>query len=44
MQKEMSYVHYFDYSFLDKGMIPASLMNVTADIYSIRALSWDKKE
>lgn len=44
MQKEMGYVHYFDYSFLDKGMLPAALMNVTSEIYTIRALSWDRKE
>lgn len=37
-------MHYFDYSFLDKGLLPAALLNITAEIYSIRALSWDRKE
>ena len=37
-------MHRFDYSFLHNGMIPAGLLNITADIYSIRAMSSDRKE
>ncbi len=34
----------FDYSFLHNGMLPAGLLNVTADIYSLRALAWNRKD
>ena len=27
-------MHRFDYSFLDNGMLPAGLLNITADIFS----------
>ena len=37
-------MHRFDYSFLDNGMLPAGLLNITSDIYSLRALSWSRKE
>jgi Fic family protein len=37
-------MHRFDYSFLDKGLLPAVLLNVTADIYSLRTLSWSRKD
>lgn len=33
----------FDYSFLDNGMLPASLINVTATIYSLKAGSKIRK-
>ena len=34
----------FDYSFLDSGMLPAGLLNITADIYSLRAMAWSRSE
>ena len=34
-------MHRFDYSFLDNGMLPAGLLNITTDIYSLRAMSSD---
>ncbi len=37
-------MHRFDYSFLDKGMLPTGLLNITADIYSLRVLALDRKE
>lgn len=37
-------MHKFDYSFLDNGMLPSRLLNITTDIYSLRALSWDRKK
>ena len=37
-------MHRFDYSFLNNGMLPAYLINITADIYSLRAMSWSKKD
>ena len=37
-------MHRFDYNFLDNGMIPAGLLNLTADIYSLRAMSWSRKD
>lgn len=27
----------FDYSFLDNGLLPASLINITSTIYSLKA-------
>ncbi|MBQ7707099.1 MAG: Fic family protein [Lachnospiraceae bacterium] len=43
MQKGDASMHHFDYSFLDKGMLPAGLLNVTADIYSLRVMALDRK-
>lgn len=37
-------MHIFDYSFLYNGMLPAGLMNVTTDIYSLRAMAWNRKD
>ena len=37
-------MHRFDYSFLDNGLLPAGLFNLTADIYSLKAMSLDRKE
>lgn len=37
-------MHHFDYSFLDNGMLPAGLINITADIYSLRGLASDRKD
>lgn len=44
MQKGAGAMHRFDYSFLNNGMLPAYLINITADIYSLRAVSWSKKD
>ena len=44
MQKGAEVMHRFDYSFLDNGMLPAGLLNITSDIYSLRALSWSRKD
>lgn len=44
MQKGDAAMHRFDYSFLDNGMLPAGLLNITTDIYSLRALSWSRKD
>ena len=44
MQKGSEVMHRFDYSFLDNGMLPAGLLNVTADVYSLRALSWGRRD
>ena len=43
MQKGAEVMHKTDYSFLNNGMLPAGLLNITADIYSLRALSWSRK-
>ena len=37
-------MHKFDYSFLHNGMLPAELINVTADIYSLRAMAFNREE
>ena len=37
-------MHRFDYSFLDNGMLPAGLLNITADIYSLRVMVHERKE
>lgn len=37
-------MHLFDYSYLDNGLLPAPLFNLTADIYSMRAMSWKREE
>lgn len=37
-------MHRFDYSFLDNGMLPAGLLNITLDIYTLRAMSWSRKD
>jgi len=34
----------FDYSFLDNGMLPAGLLNITADIYTLRTMALNRKE
>ena len=39
MQKGGTYMHIFDYTFLDKGLLPASLTNITANIYGLRSAS-----
>ena len=37
-------MHKFDYSFLDNGLLPAGLFNLSADIYSLRTMSLSWKE
>ena len=37
-------MHRFDYSFLRNGMLPAGLLNITADIYTLRVMALDRKE
>lgn len=44
MQKGDGFMHKFDYSFLDTGMIPAGLFNIATDIYSLRTLASGRKE
>ncbi len=34
----------FDYSFLYNGMLPAGLLNIATDIYSLRAMAWNRKD
>lgn len=34
----------FDYSFLYNGMLPAGLLNVTTDIYSLRVMAGNRKD
>lgn len=34
----------FDYSFLDNGLLPANLINITSNIYSLRSASQMRKE
>lgn len=36
MQKEGFKMKRFDYSFLDNGLLPANLINITGTIYSLR--------
>ena len=44
MQKGDPHMHRFDYSFLDNGLLPAPLFNLTAHIYSMRTMSWNREE
>lgn len=37
-------MHRFDYYFLENGLLPVGLINITADIYSLRAMSQTRKE
>ena len=37
-------MHIFDYSFLQNGLLPASLLNITADIYTLRVMALNRKE
>ena len=36
MQKEGFIMKRFDYSFLDNGLLPANLINITGTIYSLK--------
>jgi Fic family protein len=44
MQKGRWIMHIFDYSFLDNGMLPAGLINITTDIYSLRETARNRKD
>ena len=44
MQKGDSTMHIFDYSFLQNGLLPAGLLNITTDIYTLRVMASDRKE
>ncbi len=37
-------MHRFDYSFLDNGMLPAGIVNLTATISAFKALSGERRE
>ena len=37
-------MHIFDYSFLESGMIPVSLLNITADISALRVMAAIRKD
>lgn len=37
-------MHRFDYSFLSNGLLPAGLVNITADIYLLRERTWEKRD
>ena len=34
----------FDYSFLDNGLLPAGLVNLTSDIYSLKTMAGTRKD
>ena len=37
-------MHIFDYSFLQNGLLPAGLLNITTDIYALRVSAMNRKE
>ena len=37
-------MHRFDYSFLENGMLPSGLVNITASIYSLQVMAVNRKE
>ena len=37
-------MHIFDYSFLDKGMLPAEIVNLTSTISAFNVISGERKE
>lgn len=37
-------MHIFDYSFLQNGLLPARLLNITTDIYTLRVMALNRKE
>ncbi len=37
-------MHIFDYSFLDEGLLPAEIVNLTATITAFNAISYTRKE
>ena len=44
MQKEGFIMKRFDYSFLDNGLLPANLINITGTIYSLKTGAKIRKE
>ena len=44
MQKGSLNVHKFDYSFLNNGLLPANLVNLTSDIYSLKTAAVMRKD
>ena len=44
MQKGDLIMHIFDYSFLQNGLLPAGLLNITTDIYTLRVRAMGRKE
>lgn len=44
MQIWRDYMRNFDYSFLENGMLPANLINLTGDIYALRTAAGVRKE
>jgi Fic family protein len=44
MQKAGVIMRNFDYSFLDNGMLPSNLVNITSNIYSLRTAAAARKE
>ena len=44
MQKRRATMRRFDYSFLDNGLLPSKLVNVTGNIYSLRTAAGVRKE
>ena len=44
MQKGDRFMHIYDYSFLQNGFLPAGLLNITADIYTLRVMALNRKE
>lgn len=43
-QKGRVHMRKFDYTFLDNGLIPANLLNITGSIYSLRTAAGVRKE
>jgi len=37
-------MHIFDYSFLQNGLLPAGLVNITSEIYTLRVMEKDRKD
>ena len=44
MQKGWRYMRYFDYSFLNNGLLPASLVNLTSNITALKTMAGVRKE
>ena len=44
MQKGVLNMRKFDYSFLSEGLLPANLINITSELYSLRTANGIRKE
>ena len=44
MQIKEAIMHIFDYSFLDEGLLPAEIVNLTSTIAAFNAISGTRKE